>query len=283
MSAPDFTRHTKDVVFFGQLPSAIEQLFSKGIDPPAKDCSNQDLLISSQIPEESQSLLVNVPFPLAVKDVTHYHRSLADTVFSVIKDNPLEYIIHLSRLGAHRPDKTGPIQGCYEMERQLNWLGEPSLLHLRCGFFPEEVLEHIFLLPKEGKMMSLLSPQAPVAVSDPGSISRQLLATLKSPVKAGKFVKQPEPAVFFTIENMLEYLLDTMGEQLDYRQLSLREATQLYMQRGYGPSVAQCWSELFQHLNEDHNLLYDGSSGSGDSASFAELFGKILSEQQMKV
>ena len=279
MSATGFTKFTKDVFLFGQLPSAIEQLLCKGSDPHSEYASSQDSLISSQLEQESQSALVNIPFPLAVDDVSHYHRNQAENVFSASKNSPLKRIIHVSRLGAHRPDKTGPILGCYEMERQLNWLRDPSLLHLRCGFFPDEVIDHLFLVPENGSIVSLLSPTTPVPVADPGKISQYIFSALEIPAKTGKFIEQPEPAVFFTIEKMLKCLVDSKGEQVNYRQLSPREAIQFYTQKGYGRGAAQCWCELFQELNMDHRLLYDASGISRQSASFDELFGKILSQK----
>lgn len=282
MSSICITRLKNDCVLFGQLPSAIEQTLGEDIDPSVEDVLSQGSLISSQILQGSQSAFVMVPFPLAVNDVHRYHRDLAEDVFSVIKENPLKRIIHLSRLGAHRPDKTGPILGCYEMERQLNWLREPSLLHLRCGFFPDEVIDHLFLLPEEGRVMSLLSPTTPVPVSDPGLVGRYITSSLEITAKTGQFIEQPGPAVFFTVEKMLKYLVDSKGEQVNYRQLSPGEAMQLYIQKGYGRGAAQCWCELFQQLNMDHSLLCAASGVSEQSAGFAELFGKILSRVRMK-
>ena len=273
------TRLNKDIVLFGQLPSAIAQLLCETIEPPAEDASSRDNQTGSQIFQGSPAAVVSVPFPAAVNDLQRYHRSLVDHVFSLIKEVTVKSVIHLSRLGAHRPDKTGPILGCYEMERHLNWLRNPSLLHLRCGFFPDEVIKHLFLLPEEGRIMSLLSPTTPIPVSDPGAIARYVTAFSKTSARTGKFVEQPEPALFFTVEKMMEYLMDSTGEQLNYQQLSAGEAIQLYLQRGYGQGMALYWCELFDHLNMDQNLLYKKSSTIGDSAAFADLFGKVLSRQ----
>ena len=150
------------VILTGRDRTMFRELLKVG----AEICigSMEDSHFLSHLFRNAEAALIMVPFPRHIKEFNVFQRRVVESLFDSIKGSSLKYIIHVSCIGAHRPDKTGPILGNYDLERRLNWLKDINIVHLRPSFFMEGLFDFLSfdreILKKinhmDGKVKSLI-------------------------------------------------------------------------------------------------------------------------------
>src|SRR3954462_5206862 len=75
-------------------------------------------------------------------------------------------MVHLSSIGAQRPDRTGPVKGLYNTEQKLILAGK-DIIHLRANYFMENVLGSLPTIASDGAIYA----------TTPGSATAEQVAT----------------------------------------------------------------------------------------------------------
>lgn len=91
-------------------------------------------------------------------------------------------VVNLSSVGAELPHGTGPIEALHAQEQRLDAIGTVDLLHLRAGYFMENLLAAIPEIAAAGVISGMESPDAPipmVATADIAQTVAQELVTLR--------------------------------------------------------------------------------------------------------
>jgi len=65
---------------------------------------------------------------------------ISDAYAAALDKAGVEYAVTLSSIGADKPDKTGPVVGLHNLEQKLNRIARLNVLHLRAGYFMENLL-----------------------------------------------------------------------------------------------------------------------------------------------
>jgi uncharacterized protein YbjT (DUF2867 family) len=87
---------------------------------------------------------IMIPFDYAAQDLHRREEEIADKLVSVLARRGLRRVVLLSGLIAHHGAGTmGSARGAALMELRLNELPIPELVHLRAGFFMENLLQGI--------------------------------------------------------------------------------------------------------------------------------------------
>jgi uncharacterized protein YbjT (DUF2867 family) len=84
-----------------------------------------------------------------------------------IRDAGVPYVVNLSSVGAQHHDGTGPITGLREQEDRFNDLPETNVLHLRPGWF----MENLYM------MLDAIRGMGALAMPLPGDLSVAMIAT----------------------------------------------------------------------------------------------------------
>src|ERR1019366_2285515 len=98
----------------------------------------------------ANAVFVMIPPNYAAPDFRAYQNRVSETLTKAIQDSGARFVVNLSSLGAHRPDKLGPINGLYDHEQRLNKLDGVNVLHLRPTYFMENQLMSVDLIKKMG-------------------------------------------------------------------------------------------------------------------------------------
>src|SRR5260370_41124462 len=90
---------------------------------------------------------------------------IIESIARALEKSGVKQAVTLSSFGADKPDNTGPIAGQHEMETRLNQIEGLNVLHLRAGYFLENILAQISLNESFGIMAGHLNAVVPSPIS----------------------------------------------------------------------------------------------------------------------
>jgi uncharacterized protein YbjT (DUF2867 family) len=213
--------------------------------------SLQDEAFLAQIFQGAKAVYVMIPPNNQAENLRAYQNRVGHVIFTVLKSARVKYIVNLSSLGAHRPDKTGPILGLYDQEQRLNWLREANLVHLRPAFFMENLFNNIDLIKTKGINGTPLKGDLAlpvVATKDIARVASKYLLELRF---KGVLVHELLGPRNMTMIEMTQILGKAIGlENLQYVQLSYEDAERSMIAAGFSRDVAQSLLQLYVSINE---------------------------------
>jgi uncharacterized protein YbjT (DUF2867 family) len=100
-------------------------------------------------------------------DLRAWQTTAGKALLQGIRDAGVPYVVNLSSVGAQHHDGTGPITGLREQEDRFNDLPETNVLHLRPGWF----MENLYM------MLDAIRGMGALAMPLPGDLSVAMIAT----------------------------------------------------------------------------------------------------------
>ena len=94
-------------------------------------------------------------------------------------------VVNLSSIGAELPAGTGPIEGLHAQEQRLGAIGGIDLLHLRAGYFMENLLPAAAAVAAADVMPGMEAPDAPIPMVATRDISAFAARELVTPQHRG--------------------------------------------------------------------------------------------------
>jgi len=96
------------------------------------------------------SVYIVVPEDASQQDLRGHQERVSDSYAAAIANAQVPYVVALSSIGAQHAENTGPIVGLHNMEQKLNQIAGLNVLHLRAGYFMENLLMSIAPLQQMG-------------------------------------------------------------------------------------------------------------------------------------
>jgi uncharacterized protein YbjT (DUF2867 family) len=227
----------------------LQSLAQKG----AEVCTGslQDEAFLAQTFQGARAAYVMIPPNHLAENLRAYQNRVGNGIFTFLKNAGVEYIVNLSSLGAHRPDKTGPVLGLYDQEQRLNWLEKAHLVHLRPTFFMENLLHNVHLIKTKGINGTPLRDDLAlpvVATKDVAKVASEYLLEMGF---KGIVVRELLGQRNITMSEMTKILGKAIGmNNLQYVQLSFEEAERSMIEAGFSLDVAQSLLQLYRSINE---------------------------------
>jgi len=137
----------------------------------------------------AKAVYAMLPPSMTSKDYRADQERTSDALAAGIEKAGVPYVVTLSSFGADRPDKTGPIAGLYSLEQKLNRIGALNALHLRAGYFMENLLPQIGVIKQMGTMAGPLKGDTPlpmIATRDIGEAAAVALDALRFSGKSAR-------------------------------------------------------------------------------------------------
>ncbi len=97
-----------------------------------------------------------------------------------ITANSIKKIVHLSSIGAHLEDGTGPVTGIHRVEEIYNQLEGVAVKHLRPGFFYTNFYANVDMIKHAGIIGSNWSADTPMVLVHPTDIAAAAAEELQS-------------------------------------------------------------------------------------------------------
>ncbi len=221
--------------------------------------------------QQCYTALVMMIAPPQLEITGAFQRRTAESIFTALKASEVRQIIHLSCIGAGRPDKTGIITGSYELERMLNWLNTSSILHLRPAFFMETLFQHLFYNAQKNILQSALAPDIRLPVVSTSDVAEIITQNLQNPDFSGQTVQHVIGPEELTMTQMAAIIGEATGNQdLAYHQATREEMESRYLARGYSATWTTAWLSCFENLEKEDNLFGKTLDHIRTSTTFAD-------------
>ncbi|MGH9705369.1 MAG: NmrA family NAD(P)-binding protein, partial [Candidatus Acidiferrales bacterium] len=93
--------------------------------------------------EGATAAFLLLPEDVASQDMRAHQEQVSDCYAAAVAKARVPFAVTLSSIGAQHAEKTGPIVGLHNMEQKLNSIANLNVLHLRPGYFMENLLMSI--------------------------------------------------------------------------------------------------------------------------------------------
>jgi uncharacterized protein YbjT (DUF2867 family) len=226
----------------------LQPLADKGAE--AWGGSLQDEAFLTEAFRGAAAVFVMIPPNYGSDNLRAYQNRIGEVIFTALKNTKVSHIINLSGLGAHRPDKTGPILGLYDQEQRLNWLKDVNLVHLRPAFFMENFLDNIPMIKNQGIHGTVLKGDLAIpviATTDVAKVASNYLLGLDfSGIGVRELLGQRDVSMI----EMTRILAKAIGvDKLEYVQFSNEDAKHSMIEAGFSIDVAESLLELYESMN----------------------------------
>ncbi len=100
--------------------------------------------------KDTDAVFVLVPPNIKTENFISYADKIGTSIARALEIARVKYVVYLSSVGAELPHGTGPIVGLNHMEKRLNGIKGLNVLHIRAGFFMENLMSSIDLIRSKG-------------------------------------------------------------------------------------------------------------------------------------
>jgi uncharacterized protein YbjT (DUF2867 family) len=104
---------------------------------------------------------------------------VSDAIAAGVENAGIKRMVALSSIGADKASGTGPVVGLYNLEQKLNQIDGANVLHLRAGYFMENVFPQVGVIRMLGSMAGPVRPDLKlpmIATRDIGDAAAEALA-----------------------------------------------------------------------------------------------------------
>ncbi|HSC78283.1 MAG TPA: NmrA family NAD(P)-binding protein [Candidatus Acidoferrales bacterium] len=161
----------------GRSADKLQSFVAKGAEAFADDVT--DAAAMTRAFAGADAVYAMIPPSMTEKDFHAYQAGVAESLATAIEKAGVKHVVALSSIGADKSEKCGPVTGLHRFEQRLNKLDGINLLHLRPGYFMENLLQFIGLIKSMGMIAGTLRgdlPIAMIATRDIGFVAAEALA-----------------------------------------------------------------------------------------------------------
>jgi uncharacterized protein YbjT (DUF2867 family) len=262
----------------GRSAERLAPLVDKGAE--ARLGSVDDEQFVSEAFDGADAVYAMIPPNSQAEDVRAYQNKIGEAYRNAAQSAGVEHVVFLSSLGAHLPDKTGPITGLSDVEKLLDQLNNVHVLHLRPTLFMENLLGGIGTIKRMGMNGSPIRGDITIpmiAARDIGQYAAKRLSKLDF---HGHSTRELHGERDLTMTDATTILGKAIGrDDLQYKQFSYGEAEKALLGLGFSPDGARTYLEMAKAFNE--GLLRGEEARSADNTTptsieeFAKTFAAV--------
>jgi uncharacterized protein YbjT (DUF2867 family) len=265
----------KKVRVIGRTAERLRPLADKGAEPFVG--SLDDAAFLTRAFTGVKAVYAMIPPNYAAPHFREYQNKLGEAIATSIASAQVPYVVNLSSLGAHLPEKTGPIKGLYDMEQRLNKLERTHVLHLRPTYFMENLFWSMNLIKTMGMNGSplrgdLLIPM--IATTDIAAVATDRLLRLDFLDKSSKELFGQRD---LTMPEVTRILGKAIGKpDLPYVQFPYEDAEKAMVGMGLSLDMARSFNELYRAFNDGILKPTEPRSESNTTPTSIEEFAKVF-------
>ncbi len=154
-------------------------LAAKGAEPWPGDMGDAAFLARAFA--GAAAVFAMVPPRYDAPDLNAYQNRIGDALVAAVRKAGVHRVVNLSSWGAHLPAGTGPVRGLHDVEEKFSSEPDLHVVHLRPGFFMENLLGSIPTIRSQGKNAGPVRPDVPIP----------MIATKDIAVEAARLIREP--------------------------------------------------------------------------------------------
>ncbi len=240
----------KKVRVIGRSKERLEPLVDKGAEPFVGSLDDATFLTNAF--QNARVVFAMIPPNFTATDFRAYENQVGEALATAIRDAGVTHVINLSSVGAHLEEGTGPIKGLHDNEQRLNRLDGVNVVHLRPGFFMENLLFNVETIRNMGINGGPIDPELPIpmiATKDIAAVAARLMEERSFRLKSVRELLGPEDVSMAEVTKVLGKAVDI--ENLRYVQFSYDDARRAMIGLGMSVNVADEMIEMYRGMNEN--------------------------------
>jgi len=239
----------KDVRVIGRSAERLKELTDKRAQAAVGSLEDEAFLTEAF--NGATVVFAMIPTDLGTENLREHQNRIGEAIANALTKAGVKYVVNLSSLGAHLPEKTGPVTGLHDQEQRLNKLQGVNVLHLRPTFFMENLLNYIPLVKAMGVNGSAMKGDIPVpmiATKDIAEVAADHLLELDFSGHTFEELLGPRDV---SMEEATKILGKAAGiDDLKYTQFPYQEAEIGMANAGLSRDMARSYVELQKCVNE---------------------------------
>jgi uncharacterized protein YbjT (DUF2867 family) len=163
----------------GRNAAHLQALAAQGAESFVGDVTDATALTKAF--QHADSAYVMIPPNLTTNDFRTFQERSSDAIAAAAKNTGVKNIVSLSSVGADKSSATGPVVGLHHLEQKLNQINSANVLHLRAGYFMENILGQAAVIRMAGSAIGPVRPDLKlpmIAAQDIGAAAADALLRL---------------------------------------------------------------------------------------------------------
>lgn len=227
----------------GRNANSLSALKAAGADIATGDVADASFLATAFA--GATAVYTMIPTPYSAPDLDASLDRIGTAIAQAITAAGVKRVVNLSSTGAHLSSGTGPIAGLHRQEVRLNALAGVDVLHVRPGYFFENHLLAIDMIPSIGVYADMTAPDTPLPMVATADIAQVIARELRTPSVLGKHVLHLRAPRLYTMRESAALLGAAIGKpDLAYVQSNPHEGKAALMEHGFSASTASALEEM---------------------------------------
>ncbi len=235
----------------------------------------EDEAVMTRAFQGAKAVYAMIPPDMTLPDFRGYQDRVSSALAGAIQTAAVRYAVALSSMGADKPDRTGPVVGLHNFEQKLNGISQLNVLHLRAGYFMENLLSQIGLIQRMGLMAGPLRRELPlpmIATRDIGAYAGDRLLRLNFSSQQTRELLGERDVTMAQAAGIIGKVIGKPN--LTYEQVSDDMAIAGMTQMGIAVGTAKLLVEMSAALNSGYMAPLEKRSPENTTPTSIETFAK---------
>ena len=231
----------------GRSAERLDRFAAKGAELFVGDVTNGDAMIRAFT--GASAVYAMMPPVFAHPDPRGYQEQVSNELSAAVEKSGVKHVVALSSIGAEQAEGTGPIVGAHWLEQKLNRIAGLNVLHLRPGYFMENLFLYIGLIQKTGMVAGTARGDVPIpwiATRDIGEVAAE---ALRRRTWTGSRVRELLGPRDVNMDEVARILGQAVGKRIPYTQLPAFVVKPAMVSMGISAAGADLILELDQATN----------------------------------
>jgi len=214
-----------------------------------------------------------IPPNISAKDVRAYQEKVGDNLASAIRKNGVSHAVVLSSTGADKPSGTGPVVGLHTLEEKLNSIDGLNALYVRAGYFMENLLAQVNVIPALGSMAGPVRADLALPMIATPDIGAAAADWMLKPDFAGKQARELLGERNVSYDEVAKIVGAAIGKPgLSYRQAPAIMLKPAMMGMGMSANMVDLLLEMTDALNSGYMKPLEARSAANTTPTTVETF-----------
>jgi uncharacterized protein YbjT (DUF2867 family) len=263
----------KTVRVIGRSKERLQPLADRGAESFVADMTDQAALTKAF--SGANAVYAMIPPSMTSQDFRGDQRRIARAIAAGLEQSGVKHAVVLSSVGADKEADTGPVAGLHEFEEILSRIAGLNVLHLRAGYFMENLLGQAVAIHALGKAAGPLRGDLRlpmIATKDIGNKAAEWLLALDFNGKQTRELLGQRDLSMDEATSIIGKAIDK--PDLAYVQIPGEQMQPVFIQMGMSPNVASLILEMAEALNSGHMRALEPRSAKNTTPTSFETFVK---------
>jgi uncharacterized protein YbjT (DUF2867 family) len=254
----------------GRDAGRLARFVQKGAEAFAADVTDRAALARAF--EGATAVYALIPPNIAASDQRGYQEKVSDALAWALHQSSVSRAVTLSSVGADKPEKTGPVVGLHHLEEKLNAIAALNVIHLRAGYFMENLLPQVDVIRNFGIVGGPIRPDLPlsmIATRDIGAAAAEFLKSGFTGSQTRELLGERD----VSYPEIASVIGRAIGKpELRYVQLPAQQLKPALMQMGMSSNMADLLLEMAEAMNSGYMEALERRSAENTTPTSIEAF-----------